>query len=88
MSAIGTDGEILHAALGQDRDDAPGVAGHVGNHGRINRYLVAVPQYLGILDQSHKLLRPAQGGQLVAVEGVQADPAFFDGVDKGFSIRR
>ena len=68
--------------------DAPGVARHVANHGRLDLHAATPAQRNAPLHQPQQFLRPAQAGQLVAVHAVELDLPGADGVDQSLLFFR
>ena len=82
VEVVRRDGEILDARLGHGRDRAPGVAGHVADHGRVDRHARALAELRGVAEQPQQFLRPAEPGEFVQVHAVERDLAALDGVEE------
>ena len=75
---VGTAGEIAHAGLGQGRDKAPGIAGDVREHGRVDGQAVLPGQPPGVGRRFEQLVGRARSGQDVGQEPLEADLPFPD----------
>ncbi len=88
MSRIRSDGHILHAALRQHRDQSPGIARHIGDHGGVYGHARLPRQPARIPGKFHQFLGTAQRGQFVAIQRVQAYGTRVHRVQKGFALFR
>ncbi len=80
---VGADGKIFDLVFRQRRHDAPGVSGHVGNHGGVDPDAVIPLHLIGEIGDVHQFFRALQAGQFAAIQRIQPNPAFFHGLDKG-----
>ena len=72
VTAVGADGPILHAAVGEGGHHAPGVARHIGNHGGSDGRVAQFADALGAAHKAHEFLRAAEAGEFVAIERLEA----------------
>ena len=63
--------------VGQGGHHGPGVARHVGDHGRVHGHVKLPAEASPPLGEGDHLLGPAEPGELVAVERVQVHPSRF-----------
>ena len=82
MGPVGSGAEVSHAALGQCRDDAPRVAGNVGDHCRVTGQPVVPGESACAVGEFKELFGPAEGREFVPVQGIQADGPLLHGVNQ------
>ncbi len=82
VEVVGRDREVADARVRHGRDGSPRVAGHVADHGRVDRDAAPPPERTGEAEEAQQLLGPAQARELVEVHAVERDLPLGRGVEE------